>query len=76
MPCGISLHVARTIIDLQDGEITVASPPGECATVSFYVPGAFSGTATPIRDRRPRPRSFQWSRLDDLPEPYESYLAI
>lgn len=69
---GIGLYVARTIVDLHGGEITVTSPPGEGATVSFYVPGASADVVNTEQEIADPGKIIPWSRLDVLPERYEA----
>ena len=69
---GVGLHIAQTIVELHGGEITVTSSVGEGTTVSFYVPGAFSGTGNTDQERAAEATIIPWSRLDDLPEPQQA----
>ncbi|MCH7643063.1 MAG: GAF domain-containing protein, partial [Chloroflexi bacterium] len=69
---GVGLHIAQTIVELHGGEITVTSSVGEGTTVSFYVPGAFSGTGNTDQGRAAEASIIPWSRLDDLPEPQQA----
>ena len=69
---GIGLYIARSIVELHDGKITVTSPPGGGTTVSFYVPGAFSGAANMEQGPTATARVIPWSRLDELPEPQQA----
>ena len=69
---GVGLHIAQTIVELHGGEITVTSSVGEGTTVSFYVPGAFSGTGNTDQGQAAEATIIPWSRLDDLPEPQQA----
>ena len=69
---GIGLYIARSIVELHDGKITVTSPPEGGTTVSFYVPGASSGAANMEQGLTATARVIPWSRLDELPEPHQA----
>lgn len=67
---GIGLYIAKTIVDLHGGKIEARPPMGDKTTISFYVPGAYSGVTDAELKEQVMARVIPWSRMDELPEPF------
>ena len=61
-------HIARAIVDLHEGKIKASSNPEGGTTISFYIPGARTGSIDTQLQEQLMARVIPWSLMDDLPQ--------
>ena len=64
----IGLYIVKTIVDLHEGKIKASSTPEGGTTISFYIPGARTGSIDTQTQEQLMARVIPWSRMDDLPQ--------